>query len=40
MANVDGAFHIPIIVDHLIFIWDAADAVGSFPPRYKLGGML
>ena len=31
MVDVDGAFHIPILVGHLIFIWDAADVVGSLP---------
>ena len=33
MVYVDGAFHSPILICHLVFIWDAADAVGPFPPR-------
>ena len=37
MVDVDGTFHISILVDHLVFIWDAADAVGPFPSRCQLG---
>ena len=37
MIDVDGAFHISILVDHLVFIWDAADVVGPFPSRRQLG---
>ena len=37
MVDVDGAFHISILLDHLVFIWDAADVVGSFPLRRQLG---
>ena len=33
MVDVDGAFDISILVDHLVFIWDAADAVGPFLSR-------
>ena len=33
MVDVDGAFHIPILVDHLVFIRDAAEAVGPLPSR-------
>ena len=39
MVDVDGAFHISILVDHLVFIWDAADAVGSFPSQSQLGSV-
>ena len=38
MVDADGAFHISVLVDHLVFIWDAADAVGPFPSRRQLGG--
>ena len=37
MVDVDGAIHISILVDHLAFIWGAADAIGPFPSRHQLG---
>ena len=37
MVYVDGAFHISILADHLVFIWDAADVVGPIPSRRQLG---
>ena len=40
MVNVDGSFHIPILIDYLVFIWNAADTVGSFPSRSQFGGTL
>ena len=40
MVDVDGAFHISILVDHLVFIQDAADAVGPLLSRSELGGAL
>ena len=33
MVDVDGALHITILIDYLIFIRDTADTVGSLPPR-------
>ena len=36
MVDVDGTFHISILIDHLVFIQDAADAVGPFPSRRQL----
>ena len=40
MVYVDGAFHLSILVYHLVFIRDAADAVRHFPSRRQLGSAL
>ena len=38
MVYVDRTFYFSIFVDHLIFVRNAADAIGSFPLRCQLGG--
>ena len=37
MVYVDCVFQSTIFLDHLVFIGDAADSIGSFPSRCQLG---
>ena len=38
MVYVDRTLYFSIFVDHLVFIRNVADAIGSFPSRRQLGG--
>ena len=38
VVYVDCVFQSTIFVDHLVFVGDAADSIGSFPSRCQLGG--